>query len=59
MAYTAFKLCFLILHIHSEETVSQIFHVGLGIHFMPKSGNFYNFCTLCYLYFEVPYHQLY
>ena len=41
MAYTVFKLCFLILHIHSEGTVSQIFHLGLISHFMPKIGKLF------------------
>ena len=36
MAYREFKFCFLILHTHSEGTMSQIFHLGLSSHFMPK-----------------------
>ena len=38
MAYTVFKFCFLILHTHSEGTVSQISHLGLSSYFMPKIG---------------------
>ena len=38
MALTVFKFCFLILHTHSEGTVSQIFHLGLSSHFIPKIG---------------------
>ena len=41
MAYTEFKFCFIILHIHSEGTVSQIFHLGLSSDFMPKIGKLF------------------
>ena len=38
MAYREFKLCLLILHTHTEGTVSQISHLGLSSHFMPQIG---------------------
>ena len=41
MAYTEFKFCFLILHTHSERIVSQVFHLGLSSHFMPKIGKLF------------------
>ena len=33
MAYTDFTFCILILHIHPEGTVSQIFYLGLGFYY--------------------------
>ena len=41
MAYIVFKFGFLILHTYSEGTVSQIFHLGLGSHFLPKIGKLF------------------
>ena len=41
MAYTIFKFCLLILHTHSEGTVSQICHLGLSSHFMLKIGKLF------------------
>ena len=41
MAYTVFKFCFLILHTHSEGTVSQMYHLGLSSRFMPKTGKMF------------------
>ena len=47
VAFTKFKFCFLIVHTHSEGTVSQIFVLGLIFYFMPKIGKlfakFHNF----------------
>ena len=53
MAYTQFKFCFLILHTHSEGTVSQIFHLGLSSHFMPKIGKL--FVKILNIIFKIPY----
>ena len=36
ITHTNFKFCLLILHIHPEGTVSQIFNLGLSFHFMTK-----------------------
>ena len=41
MAYTVFKFSFLILNTYSEGTMSQIFHLGLSSHFMPKIGKLF------------------
>ena len=38
VACTKFIFCFLVLHTHSEGTVSQIFYLFLSFHFMPKIG---------------------
>ena len=40
-ACTEFIVCVLILHTHPEGTVSQIFHLGLSFHFMPKVGKLF------------------
>ena len=38
---TKFKFCFVILHTHSEGTMSKIFLLGLSFHFMLKIGKFF------------------
>ena len=41
MAYTELKFGVYILHTHPEGTVSQIFHLRLSFHFMPKIGKLF------------------
>ena len=41
MPYTEFIFRFLVLDTHSEGTVSQIFHLGVSSHFMPKIGKLF------------------
>ena len=41
MAHTDLKFGILILYTDSEGTVSQIFHLGLSFHFMPKIGKLF------------------
>ena len=49
MAYTEFKCGVLIPHTHEEGTVSQIFHLHLSFHFMPKIGKvFVNFLKIIF-----------
>ena len=41
MAYTEFKFGVVILDIHAEGTLSQIFHLGLSFDLMPKIGKLF------------------
>ena len=49
IAYKDFKFCVLSLHIHLEETMSQIFNLGLSFYFMSKNGkHFLNFVRIIF-----------